>query len=403
MESHRLAPRAPALPVTVRHQLPAWSPLTLRGAIAGLGAAHGAADVRRAVGRTLGAAFAADALALTSSGTGALTLAIRTCLAGGGGAVALPAYGCYDLATAADGARVPVLLYDVDPATLAPATASLARALEGGARAVVLVHLFGVPVDPAPVLDLARRAGAWLIEDAAQAAGATLRGVPAGSFGDLTVLSFGRGKGTTGGRGGALLARGGRAAPLLEAARSMTGPARGAWRELVPLVAQWLLGRPSLYGIPSALPFLRLGETIYHPPAPVLGMSDVAVATLSRTLPLVAAELARRRGNAARLLQQSGRHQAVTPPAGAEPGWLRLPLVVADAARRAAIAARALGIMGGYPLALCDLPGFADRAGNRGDAFPGARTLAASLITLPTHGLLSGADLEHLERWLARW
>ena len=169
--------------------------------------------------------------------------------------------------------------------------------------------------------------------------------------------------------------------------------------------AQWLLGRPSLYAVPSALPFLRLGETVYHLPAPVGAMSAVAASALAVTLPLGAAEAEVRRANAGRLLERRGKGATpVRVPAGGVAGYLRLPLVAAPSIRAAAatLEARALGIMPGYPLPLCDLPGFAERVVNRQDRFTGARTLAERLITLPTHGLLGEADLDRLETWLER-
>ena len=87
-----------------RRQLPAYSPLSLRAVLAGaMGLATGGEEARRSVAATLKRHFGARDVLLTDSGTGALTLAIRACLAGKTGTmVALPAYGCYDLATAAD-------------------------------------------------------------------------------------------------------------------------------------------------------------------------------------------------------------------------------------------------------------------------------------------------------------
>jgi len=393
--------------VSWRRQLPAYSPLPLRAVGAGAaGLVAGAAAARVRVAEELRRSYGGAEVVLTDSGTSALTCAIRGSAAGRPDApVALPAYACYDVATAADGAGFPVLLYDVDPATLAPDLASLGRALGGGVRAVVLVHLYGVPVDPEPVRAAARAAGAVLIEDAAQGAGASFGGRPLGSFGDLAVLSFGRGKGNTGGRGGALLANGERGRALLAGSGTADLVPGGGLKELVQLKAQWLLGRPSLYALPSALPFLRLGETVYHAPTPAGAMSAVAARALAVTLPLGEAEAEIRRANAGRLLARRG--PGVTPvrvPAGGVAGYLRLPFVAGDAARAAGASsgARALGIMPGYPQALCDLPGFAARVVNRRDPFAGARTLAERLVTLPTHGLLSDADLDRLAAWLER-
>ena len=187
-----------------RRQLPAYSPLTLGAVLAGVAGLVSDADAARAAAiDALGGAFDCTEILLTASGTAALTLAIRAAIAGRAAAsVALPAYGCYDLATAADGGGFPVVLYDLDPATLAPDLASVRAALNLGARAVVLAHWYGVPADPEPVRAAVQSVGGCLIEDAAQGAGARMQGRPVGVQGDLTVLSFGRGKGIAAGRGG---------------------------------------------------------------------------------------------------------------------------------------------------------------------------------------------------------
>ena len=392
--------------MTWRRQLPAYSPLPLRAVIAGAaGLFAGSRTARGEVTTALTHAFGASDVLLTDSGTGSLTLAIRACLESRPDtAVALPAYSCYDLATAADGAGVRVVLYDLVPETLAPEPESLRRALQQGVGVVVLAHLFGLPADPEPVRAAADQVGAWLIEDAAQGAGASLRGRPLGSFGDLVVLSFGRGKGITAGRGGALLACGDAAASLVGRIRRELLPPRRGFRELVQLKAQWLLGRPWLYAVPAALPFLKLGETVHHAPSPERAMSEVAARTLAVTWRVAEREAAVRRANAERLLGCCGRHvQAIRLAADAGPGYLRLPLLATPAARAVpeSKASRELGAMPGYPQALCDLRGFGERVANRDEDFVGARTLAERLVTLPTHSLLTDGDLSRLEMWLA--
>ena len=388
-----------------RRQLPTYSPLPLRAVAAGAaGLLAGAKSARAEVTAALVQAFGASDVLLTDSGTGALTLAISACLAQRPGtSVALPAYSCYDLATAADGAGAPVVLYDLVPETLAPEPGSLRRALAQGVGAVVLVHLYGVPADPKPVRAAAEQVGAWLIEDAAQGAGASLRGRPLGSFGDLVVLSFGRGKGITAGRGGALLSHGEAPAALVDHARTELLPPRRGLRELIQLKAQWLLGRPSLYWLPAALPFLHLGETIYHAPSAARAMSDVAARTLAVTYLRAEQECAVRRTNGQHLLDRGRRClQVLRVPETAQPGYLRLPFLATPEVRALAEsrATRALGVMPGYPKALCDLDGFAGRVRNRSDEFTGARRLVGRLITVPTHSLLGTSDVTRLERWI---
>lgn len=390
----------------LRCQPPVHSPLPPRALGAGLRALlGGGASAEAAVVEQLRRQYGPRQVLRTDSGTSALTLALRhLARTAPGRSVALPAYCCYDVATAADGARIPVALYDLDPATLGPDLDSLRRALAAGAAGVVIAHLYGIPVEVDQVLALARDHGALVIDDAAQGAGAAYEGAPVGTFGAFGILSFGRGKGVTGSGGGALLANdatSARALPDLAASLTPGGGGRGAG-PLVAAAAQWLLARPTLYGVPAALPFLRLGETIYRPPVPPAPPAAVQSAILAATWPLAAAEDEVRRRHAGRLLavaQQSG-YPTIRVPAGSRAGYLRLPLALAPAARPRLAAARRLGVMPGYPKALIDLAGFGSRAQRPAGSCAGARLLAERLCTLPTHSLLRERDLRRLEAWL---
>jgi len=380
--------------VRLRAQPPVHSPIGAAALVSGLRAGlAGGRAARAGVEQLLADSYAAPGLLLTDSGTTALHLALRLATSERPGPVALPAYCCYDIATAVDAAGVEFLLYDIDPATLGPDWTSLRRTLEQGARVVVAVHLYGLPVDLAGIDDLATANGAIVIEDAAQAAGARLGGRLAGSWGRYAILSFGRGKGMTGGRGGALLANTPEAAKRLSDAAALIGRSSGGGRDAAMLLAQWLLARPSVYGLPLSLPIMRLGETTYRQPTPPGRPSGFALGTLSRTLGLVAAETERRQANAAWLLQripERGPVSAPRPPGTSEPGFLRLPVVVDPAAlaRFRAARARYLGVWPGYPHALSDLAGFGSRRLDAQQPTPGAHILAERLFTLPTHSLL---------------
>jgi dTDP-4-amino-4,6-dideoxygalactose transaminase len=95
---------------------------------------------------------------------------------------------------------------DVDPVSQNITAASIAAVLTPRTRAIIAVHLAGWPCELGPIVELARRHGLKLIEDCAQAHGATWQGRPVGSFGDLAAFSFCQDKIiTTGGEGGMLV------------------------------------------------------------------------------------------------------------------------------------------------------------------------------------------------------
>jgi hypothetical protein len=271
----------------MRYLPPAYSPVSagsLAGGLKGL-----------ALGRPVGVdqwlarRYDVDAALLLDSGTSALRLAIESLVTAPSSRVrvALPAYGCYDLATAAIGARADVSFYDLDPVTLGPDWASFGAVLSAGVDAVVLVHQYGVPVDLARACTLAEAHGTLVIEDAAQGAGAWWQYRRLGAWGDLGVLSFGRGKGMTAGGGGALLAADARGRDLLDRCRSRVAPGRPGFASWARLAAQALLSHPMVYGIPARTPGLALGETPYHPPWPPRAIDSAEAGVLQAAAELV--------------------------------------------------------------------------------------------------------------------
>src|SRR5262245_56764491 len=388
----------------LRHQMPAHSPLTFGALVSGLGGALGN-DARDVLIGRIRAHWGATNVALTGSGTDALTLLLRASLLDRPRMVAVPAYGCYDLATAVVGSHARAVLYDVDPDTLAPDLESLARALKYQPGALILVHHYGIPVDVPAISALAAKHEALLIEDAAQGVGATIRNRPAGSFGSLAILSFGRGSGLTGGSGGAVLAHDDVGFEIVNQIRALLPRPSAGWSVLARACAQRILSNPALYALPANLPFLRLGETIYHPPHEPDAISRAATSLVTAVWEAALAEVSSRRRFAARLMdaaQATPSWHLVSPLAGVVPGYLRFPARSRARPRKELLSdvARRLGIMAGYPLPLHQLPDLRDRCVNAKEPFPGAQLLADSLITLPTHSLLSAADLDALENWL---
>lgn len=125
-----------------------------------------------------------------SSGTDAILAALMALDVGRGDDVITPAYSFFASAgsVARLGAR-PVMV-DIDPVTFAIDPDGVQRALTHRTRAILPVHLFGLTADLDPLLDLAAGRGIPVVEDAAQAIGATYHGRFAGSIGTLGCFSF---------------------------------------------------------------------------------------------------------------------------------------------------------------------------------------------------------------------
>jgi dTDP-4-amino-4,6-dideoxygalactose transaminase len=141
------------------------------------------------------------------SGTFAVELALRALKVGPGDEVVLAAYdypGNF-LAIHAVGA-FPVLV-DVDSHNWNLSVEALGGAFTSATRAVIASHLHGGLVPMRELTELATAHGLRVIEDAAQCPGARVQGRPAGTWGDVGVLSFGGSKLLTAGRGGAILTR----------------------------------------------------------------------------------------------------------------------------------------------------------------------------------------------------
>ena len=137
-----------------------------------------------------------------NSGTAALHCAIAAAGVGAGDEVVVPAltFMATPLAVAQQGA-IPVFC-DVDPRTFNLDPAALERSVTARTRAVVVVHLHGVIADMAAIDAVARRHGLTVVEDAAQAAGATRHGRQAGALAHAAAFSVQMTKNLQGGDGG---------------------------------------------------------------------------------------------------------------------------------------------------------------------------------------------------------
>lgn len=124
------------------------------------------------------------------TGLDAIELALRALGVEAGDEVIVPSntYVATWLAVTRVGATVVPVEPDIDSYNVNPSRVE--EAITSRTRAIIAVHLYGLPAEMEPLRNIASRRGIWLVEDAAQAHGATYRGKPVGSLADAAAWSF---------------------------------------------------------------------------------------------------------------------------------------------------------------------------------------------------------------------
>lgn len=125
-----------------------------------------------------------------ASGTDALVLALRALNIGVGDEVIIPAYTFFATAGTVMSVGAKPVIVDIDPVTYEIDVTKIEERITSNTKAIIPVHLYGHPADMDPILEIAGRHGLKVIEDNAQAFGATYRGCKTGSMGDIGCLSF---------------------------------------------------------------------------------------------------------------------------------------------------------------------------------------------------------------------
>ncbi len=125
-----------------------------------------------------------------ANGTDALILALWSLDIGPGDEVITPPFTFAATAEAISLRGAKPVFVDVDLNTFNIDVSKIEKAITNKTKAIMPVHLYGQPADMQPILALAKKYNLHIIEDNAQALGATYRGKPTGCFGDLACISF---------------------------------------------------------------------------------------------------------------------------------------------------------------------------------------------------------------------
>jgi perosamine synthetase len=156
-----------------------------------------------------------------TNGSVALDIAVHALNLEPGSEVIIPTFTIISCAAAVVRAGLVPVAVDCDPATWNMTVDGVEAAVTPRTRAIMLVHIYGLPVDLEPIMAIARDHDLRVIEDAAEMHGQTYHGEPCGSFGDLSTFSFYPNKHITTGEGGMILTDNERMAERLQSLRNL--------------------------------------------------------------------------------------------------------------------------------------------------------------------------------------
>jgi dTDP-4-amino-4,6-dideoxygalactose transaminase len=288
------------------------------------------------------------------NGTEAIQLALEALGVGPGHEVVTSPLSAAFTALAVQRAGARPVFADLDPVTLNVSPEAVEKALTPRTKALLPVHLYGHPADLDPLLDIARRRGIPLVEDACQAHGACYRGRPVGALSGIGALSFYPTKNLGAlGDGGAVLVNDPELAARLRRLRN--GGQSDRYRHVES-------------GVNSRL-------------------DEMQAAILRAFLNHLPAWNQRRRALAAIYLRELAR-AAVTLPREQPYATAIYHVFAVRHPRRDALAAalreRGIGTLVHYPIPLHLQPAFLPLGGRPGD-FPIAEKAAAELLSLPLY------------------
>jgi dTDP-4-amino-4,6-dideoxygalactose transaminase len=300
-----------------------------------------------------------------ANGTDALVLALRALGIGRGDRVATVAHTAVATVAAIELVGAEPVLVDIEPqfCTLDPTELEHCFATVPGIKAVIPVHIYGHAADLPSILACARRYGAKVIEDCAQAHGATLGGRVLGGFGDLACFSFYPTKNLGAfGDGGAVATRDAALAQNLRSLREY------GWRErYISAVA----------GMNSRL-------------------DELQAAILRVRLPRLAAENARRREIAAAYDRGLAGLPIALPRrrADSEPAWHQYVVRGPDRdALQQALKASGIATNIHYPVPIHLQPAYADRLLTGPSGLAVTEAVAREVLSLPMYAQLADRDV----------
>ena len=320
--------------------------------------------------------------------------------------VVVPAYTCPSIVSAVLKAGLTPVLCDNNLEDLGFLPDELERKIGEKTLAVIVVHLYGMPVKIDQILKLCRENETFLVEDAAQAFGNTFpetRDMKLGLAGDAGFFSFGRGKPISILHGGILTLKSNefytKAVNLYE--RMNGGSPIQEVNYFLSLGLYCFFSNPRLYWLPQRIPSLNLGGTVFEPEFDTSRGNSMAFALAGEMLESIEKDKEARADNSRWYSDNLKGYQLAGIRLVRDYPYLRYPLLMNDVDLRNVILERLMakgtGATSSYPNPLNELPKLSEVLAD-GREYKNAKKISASIVTLPVHSGVTESDRENIMR-----
>lgn len=344
---------------------------------------------------------------LVSSGSAALLLALKSLkLISNKQQVVLPAYTCPSVLASVVKAGLKPVLCDMKADSFQMDPEQVTSKIGADTLAVIAVHLFGIPEDIKCLRKLTRQKEIFLIEDAAQAFGNKVDGKDLGLFGDISILSFGRGKPLSMLCGGAVITNDlDLYSYVNKVHQSIRDKSRWIFKPqyLIMLILYSIFFHPRFYWFPLRLPWLKIGETVFtldfdlnkiNPKVMSLGILLYQEFREIRQVRLGLTERYKEK-----LIQFEEDFMYFPDIKGADIALLRFPIIFKEKDKRdkvlSSLEEKGLGATGSYPAPLNELEGVSAYLKST-ESYPNAKAISERVLTLPLHQYVTYRDIEDI-------
>jgi len=318
--------------------------------------------------------------------------------------VIIPAYTCFSVPSAVRMAGLEIELCDVRPDTLDYDYNQLKLLVDDDTACILSTHLFGIPSDVANIRSLIGNRKIFVVEDAAQAMGASDDDQKLGTLGDVGFFSFGRGKNISCGSGGVIITSSEDIADTIRKVYSdlETVPTIEYLTMIVGTLFLAFFLRPEWYWFPKNLSFLKIGETRFYRTFPVKKMTGFQAGLLHswrKKLEILNRNRSKNAEHYIEAFQLSGRMKIYDNFVR----YNRFPIYVENKAIKDEICkiGNVLGISPMYPSPIHGISEIMENFKNVN--FEYSEIISDTLVTLPTHSLLNQKDLMNIREVVRKY